>query len=158
MNRLSMWHRGWKVAEKCKPKYTSPNRLDETHFAFLSIHHRRGRIHCSLASAEVLEAQWPEMPLCSRGEISVKVRIQNSTLCNCEKSYGTISKGPLSPKGKGKMETYYVNEQGVRPSERVLDPSTRSSVHSIEFFTRPFHQANIDDPDELSRSDVTTEG
>lgn len=45
-----------------------------------------GKIQCSLLAAEILMAQAPEIPLASRGYINVK--------------------------GKGAMQTYFVNEVG----------------------------------------------
>lgn len=47
-------------------------------------HSEVNRIHCSLAAAELLKVQCPEMPLNDRGEIRIK--------------------------GKGEMHTFWVNE------------------------------------------------
>ncbi|CAB9500762.1 activated protein kinase catalytic subunit alpha-1 [Seminavis robusta] len=57
-----------------------------------------GRIHCSRASAELLEAQLPQMAMNGRGEIHVK--------------------------GKGMMETFWCNEEGMRPSEQFPNSHT----------------------------------
>lgn len=37
------------------------------------------------------------------------------------------------------METFWVNEQGLRPSERVVDPLVGASVHSVKYYTKTFH-------------------
>ena len=46
-----------------------------------------GRIHCSLVSANLLKEQAPEIPLVSRGTLNIK--------------------------GKGNMETFFVNETAL---------------------------------------------
>lgn len=47
---------------------------------------KENRIHCSKSSAELLEVQYPELPLRPRGRIAIK--------------------------GKGRMETFWVDEDG----------------------------------------------
>ena len=37
------------------------------------------------------------------------------------------------------METYWVNEQGLRPSQKVPDPLTETSAHTVGYFTRSLH-------------------
>lgn len=54
-----------------------------------------GRIHCSKASAKLLEEQCPSMPLTSRGKIHIK--------------------------GKGDMHTFWVNKSGKRKSRISLN-------------------------------------
>lgn len=58
------------------------------------------RIHCSGVSADLLKEQYPELPLKSRGLISIK--------------------------GKGEMHTYWVNEKG-QDSTFFISPGMRLS-------------------------------
>ena len=37
------------------------------------------------------------------------------------------------------METYWVNEEGLRPSQRVPDPLAETSAHTVGFFARSLH-------------------
>ena len=49
---------------------------------------KENRIHCSQSSADLLKEQYPEIPLLARGRIPIK--------------------------GKGRMYTYWVDEEGER--------------------------------------------
>lgn len=65
-----------------------------------------GRIHCSTVAAALLEHQCQSIPLNSRGTISVK--------------------------GKGNMHTYWVNEEGFKPSQDTTTASKALEQEDID--------------------------
>lgn len=70
------------------------------------------RIHCSKAAADLLSIQCPGLPLKSRGEITVK--------------------------GKGKMQTYWVNEASNellndRKPPKTVEQAIPSPGHTLKF-------------------------